>query len=608
MRYRLRIRLRRIARKVLHTGDPPERVARGLAAGVMGAAFPLPGLQIPISLLFAWIARGNKAVSILPQFISNAGTMLPLAYLQFRLGARLWPGRAAEVEEALSGLKDAANAWTWSAPAASVRELGRAVGALGTDALGPLLVGVLVSGAVLAVATYFVSLIGLSIYQGYRLRWRAAHGIGLHPPKGHFAVAQPVTGMPTDVVTALRYVYDPEEFVEAERVKLLVDGREAYPEMLAAIGAARESVDLETYILQADVTGHRFAAALMAAALRGVKTRLLYDGVGSLGLPAEFVDGLLMAGVQTAVYRPVSRFLRLGLMRMNRRDHRKILVVDGKIAFTGGLNIGDEYAAEEDGGGGWRDTHVRVDGEAPARALARVFESTWARADMQAGTAAVSAERAQPAEPRAPAAKAVETVAPRTPSGRLDLPEVSERVPLQVLSNREFLQRWRVRRAYLHAIRRAKRYILIENAYFVPDRRIRRALQKAVRRGVAVGVVVAERSDLPIVAMASRALYGELLASGVRLFEYRPSMLHCKAAVIDDVWSVVASYNLDHRSLMHNLEAGVLLLDRNFALRLRHQIVTDIEHSREVTLQAHKARPWDDALLETLAYQARYWL
>ena len=121
-------------------------------------------------------------------------------------------------------------------------------------------------------------------------------------------------------------------------------------------------------------------------------------------------------------------------------------------------------------------------------------------------------------------------------------------------------------------------------------------------------MVVAQQSDLPIVAMASRALYGELLASGVRLFEYTPSMLHCKAAVIDDVWSVVASYNLDHRSLMHNLEAGVLLLDRNFALRLRHQIVTDIEDCREVTLQAHKSRPWNDALLESLAYQARYWL
>jgi len=166
----------------------------------------------------------------------------------------------------------------------------------------------------------------------------------------------------------------------------------------------------------------------------------------------------------------------------------------------------------------------------------------------------------------------------------------------------------RLRRAYIHAIKNARRYILIENAYFIPDRGIRRALRNAVRRGVVVGVVVAMYSDVKIAAMASRALYGELLSNGVRLFEYPKTMLHAKTAVIDDEWSMVSSYNLDHRSLLHNLEAGVLLLDAAFARALRNQVLIDISHCREVTLQFHKARPWNEALLESAAYQARYWL
>jgi cardiolipin synthase len=398
---------------------------------------------------------------------------------------------------------------------------------------------------------------------------------------------------------AMRYVHNPAAFVRARQVKLLLDGRQAYPEMLAAIANATRSVDMGTYILRADRTGHRFAAALIAAAQRGVTVRLVYDGVGGMDLPQQYVNELLQGGVAVAVYRPISSLWLRGFGAINRRDHRKILVVDGTTAFTGGMNIGDEQAAKEDGGEGWRDTHCRVDGKEPAQQFLALLERGWQRADKfppcsqtpGVHAAAVPAEGAS-----ALAANSVQCAA------------VSSDVSVQVLGNKEFIQRLRVRQAYLHAIKNAKRYILIENAYFIPDRRIRRALRAAVKRGVAVGVVTPMYSDLRIVAMASRALYGELLASGVRLFEYPISMLHCKAAVIDDLWSVVSSYNLDHRSLLHNLEAGVLLVDREIAQALRKQIVIDIANCREVTLELQKARPWNEALAESLAYQARYWL
>jgi len=594
-----RTRFRRIMRKILSTGDPPERVARGIAAGFLASAFPLAGCQIPLSLLFAWLVRGNKAVSIIPQFLSNAVTMLPLAFLQYRLGAALWPSRAAHADQAMAALKSAGEAWVWSSPVDSLVAAGAALASVGADVLGPLTLGVILSGMAAAIISYPISLVSLSIYYSYRLRKRMEQGMRPQQPVGEFPIPPSGAAEPADSATAVEYGLHAAAYVRADTAKLLVDGRQAYPEMLAAIAAAEHSVDLETYILRADRTGRRFAAALSAAAARGVRVRLLYDGFGSLGLPHDYTDALLQAGVHVAAYRPLSTFWRRGLGRMNRRDHRKILVVDVKTAFTGGLNIGDEYAAREDGGEGWRDTHVRLDGAEPARQLQEPLEATWDRADRLH------------LSPHAAATPAPVVVAPAREGQAGEAPAApatSSNVPVQVLSNREFIRRVRVRQAYLHAIKRAKRYILIENAYFIPDRRIRRALRVAVRRGVAVGVVVAMHSDLKIVAMASRALYGELLASGVRLYEYPVSMLHCKAAVIDDVWSVVTSYNLDHRSLLHNLEVGVLMLDRKLAQALRNQIVADIGRCREVTMELHKARSWNQALLESLAYQIRYWL
>lgn len=591
MMYHSRIRIRRAFRKLFRHSDPPQRVARGIAAGFFAAAFPLPGLQIPLSLIVAWIVRGNKAVAVMPQFISNAGTMLPLAWFQIWIGMKFWSTGNADIKAALSALKQAGDAWAWTAPSDSLRAVFAAIGGLGTDVIGPLCIGVVVTGTAAAMMAYPLSLIALTFYYRYRLRKRAERGIALRPPRGHLVIAD----APVDETeNPLEYAVRPESYLRTDSVVLLVDGRQAFPEMLRCIAEAATTIRMETYILRADNTGRRFAAALGAAARRGVNVRLGFDGVGSMGLPLDYVDGLVRDGVKVAIYRPLAMLWKLGLGRMNRRNHRKILVVDGKIAFTGGLNIGDEYAAREDGGEGWRDTHLRIDGAEAARQLQQLVDRAWPQSQPLAKVENAASPPPEPASPLPPLA--------------VPLAPTSTRASIQVMSNREFLQRVRMRHAYIHAIHRARRYILIENAYFIPDRGIRRALRNAVKRGVTVGVVVAMYSDVQVAALASRALYGELLQSGVRLFEYPRSMMHCKAAVIDDIWSVVSSYNLDHRSLKHNLEAGVYLLDRDFARALRVQMLQDIAHCREVTRQFHDSRPWDQALTESLAYQARYWL
>lgn len=596
----LRVKLRRLLRRIFQHDDPAPRIARGIAAGFFAAAFPLPGLQIPLSLFVAALARGNKAVSVFPQFLANPLTFLPMAYLEFRIGALLWPGRADESGQLLAALKDAAETWTWAAPVASTSRFFEVLGAQGLDALGPLFLGILIFGMACAAVSYPLTIIGVWTWRTRRRAARRAKGL---LPRARAPLVLPDLPVATDAEAARReaiaaYALHPEGFIAAERARLLIDGREAFPAMLEAIAGARESVDLETYILAADRAGTRFAEALMRAALRGVRVRLLYDAIGSLGLPQDFVDGMLAAGVRVAVYHPL--LLLRPDWAVNRRDHRKILIVDRAVSFTGGLNISDDYAARADGGRNWRDTHVRLDGPAPAAALGGLFEYAWEKAQrLEAGRRRHRSIR-----------ELVSALRPRgdAPLGMVVKGEQPGCVAVSVIGNREFRKRRRIRAAYLHAIRNARHYILIENGFFLPDRGIRRALAKAVKRGVEVAVAVSRVSDPRIGAVAGRVLYSELLAAGVRIYEWPEPMLHAKTAVIDDAWSVVGSYNINSRSLFHDLEAVVVIADPGFARGLRLQKLKDLAQCREVTQDEHESRSWRQMLLESAAYMLRYWL
>jgi cardiolipin synthase len=396
-----------------------------------------------------------------------------------------------------------------------------------------------------------------------------------------------------------RYGRRDMHFVSARSAQLLVDAAEAFPNMLAAIDGAVAHVELETYILRDDSTGQAFQRGLIHAASRGVRVRLLYDWLGSFALPRRFVRDLVDAGVDVRAYHPL--ILRRSVWALNKRDHRKMLIVDDAMSFTGGLNIGDESVLVSDGGQGWRDTHVRLDGPEAAGEMAALFEYAWRRATPYDKTLR-RRTRLMWGIRRRLAAMSRRAGQPATRQG------TDGDIPVSLVGNEILRHRRRIHRAYLKAICGARRYVLIENAYFIPGKAVRRALVRAAHRGILVGVVVTAKSDVPVAAWATRWLYEELLARGVRVFEWPFSMMHAKTAVIDDAWSIIGSYNFDHRSLLHQLESVAIVADPTLAASLRAQTLADISRCREVSLEMHRRRPWRKKAVECLAYLLRHWL
>jgi cardiolipin synthase len=372
------------------------------------------------------------------------------------------------------------------------------------------------------------------------------------------------------------YVRRRERLRRHTAVHPLKGGGEAFPAMLAAIAGARRSVHLETYILRDDAVGRAFADALVERARAGVAARLLFDSVGCLGLPSNFLDRLSKAGVECVEFHPVAPWRpRHGL---NKRDHKKILVVDDGVGFVGGLNLGLEYEDAAKGGGGWLDWHARVEGPAVLE-LAESFDRTWRRAG---GT--------PPPRPVAPG------------------PHLGGCVQgAAVIVNEGLRERFGMHRSYLHAIRAARQEVAIMNAYFIPQRSLRAALAKAVRRGVRVRVVIPGDTDVPAVAHASRRLHDGLLARGVEIGRW-PGMMHAKFAVIDRVWSTIGSYNLDRRSIEHNLEAGLVVLDRPLGERLHAQFEADWADCRGVTRAELAALSWAERARDAFWHALRYWL
>ncbi len=367
--------------------------------------------------------------------------------------------------------------------------------------------------------------------------------------------------------------------VGRHEVSLLRDGAQAYPAMLEAIGAARSTICLETYIFREDTTGLRFADALCERAQAGVEVNLLYDDWGS-SISDALLARMHLSGVRTLAFRPVRFSGRLTpvIARLKRRNHRKSLVVDGEVGFTGGLNISDDYAAVSDGGQGWRDTHVRIRGPA-VHELERLFLATWRE----------------------------HKGAKLTESRYVRQPEPSDGL-VRIIGNDFREDRKDIRRAYVTAIHRAKRRIHLTHAYFVPPARVIRALQKAARRGVEVSVILAATTDVKLVLYAARGLYGKLLKSGVRVFEWRGRVLHAKTAVVDGKWATIGSANLDALSLRQNLEVNAVFEDERFGAAVEAMFTEDLYQCDQMTLERWKARPWYERLLTWIAYQLRHWL
>lgn len=369
----------------------------------------------------------------------------------------------------------------------------------------------------------------------------------------------------------------PEAMVGGNLATLLVDGEEAYPAMLGAIAGAERSVLMDSYIFNDDAAGRAFAAALSERARAGIPVHLIVDGVGTLKVPDGFFGEMRAAGVSVLVYRPI-HFWRKGWGLLF-RNHRKLLVVDGRIGFAGGINIGDDWLPRAQGGQGWHDIHIRVEGPA-ARRLAVLTLSTWQKhAGLRPNLRALA--------PEAP------------PAGGTSV---------NIVGSSERKKRRPIRRSYLHAIKNARRYIYIANAYFVPDLGIRRALRNAARRGVDVRVMVPAKGDIPIVQLASESLYDRALRAGIRLLLWQDAVLHAKTAVIDDQWATVGSFNLDHRSWAMNLEVNVNVVDRDFALRLRAAYESDEARCVRLDRETWRRRPLWRRLAQWFFFLFHRWM
>lgn len=358
------------------------------------------------------------------------------------------------------------------------------------------------------------------------------------------------------------------------RVRLLTTGDACFDEFVAAINSARRGINLETYIFNSDAVGWMIAELLVKKAKRGVEVNVIYDAVGCLGTSPALFSFLRSGGVELVEFHPVIPWRKY--FNLDMRDHRKLLVVDGRVAFVGGMNIGNEYAGRKYRGGDWRDTHLRIEGPA-VRDVQFFFFENWYRY----GGAMVDTARHFPS-----------------------LDEPGKKL-LMVLCSKSRRQVKPIQESYISAINFAKQSIYITNAYFIPDARIYRALVRAVRRGVDVRLLLPGKSDLAIVQHASRYLYKRYLRHGIRVYEYRRSVLHAKTAVIDGIWSTVGSSNIDRRSFSRNLEINAILLDQPFGDEMERVFFADLRKSEELRLQNWKKRSVWNFLLEWFFYRFR---
>jgi cardiolipin synthase len=358
--------------------------------------------------------------------------------------------------------------------------------------------------------------------------------------------------------------------VAGNRVETLLNGDQIFPPMLEAIRSAKKTITFETYIYWSGDVGKAFADALTERARNGVKVHILLDWVGSQKMEKKYLEQMEGAGVEIQRYHPLSWYT---LDRMNNRTHRKLLVVDGRIGFTGGVGIADEWSGHAQDSDHWRDTHYRVEGPVVAQMQA-AFNDNWTKTS---GAVLHGAHYYPPAE-TAGGTKA-QLFMSSSEGG-------SESMHLM----------------YLLAIASAERSIDLAMAYFVPDELALQALESAMKRGVKVRIIMPGRHiDTGLVRRASRALWGRILDHGAEMYEYEPTMYHCKVLVIDGIWTSVGSTNFDNRSFRLNDEANLNVLDAAFAKRQLQDFEADLKRSRRITLQEWENRPWTERFLERFA-------
>lgn len=376
--------------------------------------------------------------------------------------------------------------------------------------------------------------------------------------------------------------------VTGNQVRLLQDGPATYRSMLAAIRAARDHINLETYILDDGEVGQQFAQALIDKQRQGVQVNLIRDSVGTLGTPAAFFKKLTDSGIAVLEFNPANPLVARKVWALNQRDHRKLLIVDGHTAFLGGINISSVYSgsaplhasrARPDESLTWRDTDLQLQGPVVAE-FQKLFLATW------------ESQKGPPLQ--------VKNFFPRLESIGREVVRAIGSSPDEPYSL--------IYATLLSAIGNAETSVYLTNAYFVPDPQLLAALEAAARRGVDVTLILPSETDSWLVFHAGRGYYAQLLRGGVKIHERRGVILHSKTALIDGVWATVGSTNLDWRSFLHNYELNAVVLGAEFGKQMQAMFDKDLAASDAITLEQWERRALTLRLQELFARAWKYWL
>ncbi len=414
---------------------------------------------------------------------------------------------------------------------------------------------------------------------------------GLLSPKQSQAILERLqqSGDPTDALQRFTAVIESltnNSLTKGNKVTLLTDGPACYAAMFKAMKSARDHINLESFEIDDDDVGRKFSDLLLKKHAEGVQVNIIYDSVGSFTDSAAFFQRLRSRGIQIVEANPLNPLRSHDKWLLTHHDHRKILIVDGKIAITGGINISGVYSSNISGRNEknastlpWRDTDVIIEGPAVSE-FQKFFFETWTK---QKGPE-VSARNYFP-KMKEDGNALVQVVGSTPGSG-----------------NRiTFIM-------YVAAIMFAEHSVHLTNAYFIPDDQILRALKNAARRGVDVKIVLPGITDSALALEAARYNYSELLESGVRIYERQNALLHAKTAVIDSAWSTVGSTNMDYWSLLNNDEVNAIVLSREFAAAMEKTYTKDIMESRQIKLETWSERPLSSKMREWFAHLFVHWL
>jgi cardiolipin synthase len=389
----------------------------------------------------------------------------------------------------------------------------------------------------------------------------------------HLAIEEAIVGSP---------------LTTGNEVLLLQDGPATYRAMLAAIEAARDHINMETYILDDDEVGQRFAQVLMAKQQQGVQVNLIRDSAGTRGTPQAFFDKLAATGIRVLEFNPLNPLVARKAWELNQRDHRKLLIIDGRTAFLGGINISSVYSGgsfsqksrtRPDGSPAWRDTDLQLRGPVVAE-LQKLFIATW---QAQKGIPLASKDYFPPAE------------------------SVGRQVVRAIGSSPEEPYSL-IYATLLSALGSAETSVHLTNAYFAPDPQLLAALEAAAANGVDVKLILPSQTDSWLVFHAGRNYYERLLRAGVKIYERRGVILHSKVALIDGVWATVGSTNLDWRSFLHNHELNAVVLGTEFGNQVQAMFAKDLAESDAITLERWQQRSLDLRVKELFARAWEYWL